>query len=183
MFGEAKPFPEKCQEEYVPPLLLAQVSIVLGGPSIKDQMADSTRAALAIAQNADIQQHQTQGDEWHHSTRHCQTHRCVGDASSHIHRDDVAHSNTQEVDKLSQLGMCISYDRVLRLSTQIGNIVCQQFHREQVIGPPKMRDKVFTTAAVYNIDHNPSATTAKESFHGTATSFADERVDRSIAIV
>ena len=48
---------------------------------------------------------------------------------------------------------------------------------------------MFTIAAVNNIDHNPSATTAKESFHGTAifllqySSFTGERVDRSIVIV
>ena len=43
MFGEAKPFtgfPEGCQGESVPPLLLAIVSMNLEGPSIKEQMAD-----------------------------------------------------------------------------------------------------------------------------------------------
>ena len=42
-------FPEGCQDDYVPLLLLALVSIVLEGPNIKDQMADTTPAALAIA--------------------------------------------------------------------------------------------------------------------------------------
>ena len=44
MFGEAKPFtgyPEGCQEESVPPLLLALVSMILEGPSIKDQTEDT----------------------------------------------------------------------------------------------------------------------------------------------
>ena len=54
MFGEAKPFngfPERCHEESVPKLLLALVSMVLEGPSIKDQMVEvTTTAALAIAQ-------------------------------------------------------------------------------------------------------------------------------------
>ncbi|PIK54727.1 hypothetical protein BSL78_08373 [Apostichopus japonicus] len=50
--------------------------------------------------------------------------------------------------------------------TQLGNNVCQQFHREQVVCPSKMRGEVFTTAAVDNIDHNPSTTTSKDSFHG-----------------
>jgi hypothetical protein len=78
-----------------------------------------------------------------------------------------AHTRKMEsVDRLSQLGMSISYDHVLRLSAQMGNSVCQQFHREQVVCPPTMHGKV-TTAAIDNIDHNPSATTAKESFHGS----------------
>ena len=47
----------------------------------------------------------------------------------------------------------------------------------------------FTTAAIDNIDHNPSSTTAKESFHGTGISllqhpsFAGEVVDRSTVFV
>ena len=33
-----------------------------------------------------------------------------------------------------------------------------------------MKGGVFTTSAVDNIDHNPSATTSKSSFHGTTIS-------------
>ena len=42
-------FPERCQEESVPPLLLAMVNMALEGPSIKDQMADVAPAALSIS--------------------------------------------------------------------------------------------------------------------------------------
>ena len=98
-----------------------------------------------------------------------------------------SHARKRElVNKLSHLGMSISYDRVIRVSARTGNSVCQQFHREQVVYPPKMCGKVFITAAV---DNSPCATTAKESFHGTAISFlqhpsfAGEGVDRNIVIV
>ena len=101
-----------------------------------------------------------------------------------------AHTRKRElVDSLSLLGMSISYTRVLELSAQMGNGACQQFHREQVVCPPKMRSNVFTTSAIDNIDHNPSLPAAKGSFHGTAIfllqhpSFTGEGVDRSIAIV
>ena len=53
MFEEGEPFngfPEGCQEYTVPSLLVALVSMVLEGPSITDQMADTTPAALANAQ-------------------------------------------------------------------------------------------------------------------------------------
>ena len=53
MFEEGEPFngfPEGHKEDYVPSLLLALVSMVLECPSIKDQMADLTPAALAIGQ-------------------------------------------------------------------------------------------------------------------------------------
>ena len=104
----------------------------------------------------------------------------------------MLHAQTRKrklVDRLFNLGLSISYDRVLRLSAEMGNSVCQRFHMEQVVCPPIMRGSVFTTAAVDNIDHNPSATTAKDSFHGTGISliqhptFADEGVDRGIVIL
>ena len=53
MFEEGEPFngfPEGCQEDDVPAMLLALVSMVIEGTSIRDQMADTTPAALAIAQ-------------------------------------------------------------------------------------------------------------------------------------
>ena len=96
-----------------------------------------------------------------------------------------AHRKWQLVDRLSHVGMSISYTRVLELSAQIGNSACQQFHREQVVCSSNMRSNVFTTSAIDNIDHNPSSTTAKWSFHGTAISllqhpsFTGGGVDRS----
>ena len=74
------------------------------------------------------------------------------------------------VDRLYHLKLSISYDRVLCLSAQIGNKVCEQFHNNQVVCPPRLRSCVFTTSSVDNIDYNPSSNTSKESFHGTAIS-------------
>lgn len=62
------------------------------------------------------------------------------------------------------------------------------FDVEQVVCPPMLKDGVFTTAAVDNLDHNPSATTASDSFHGTGISLlqhpvsADERVQNATVI-
>lgn len=39
-----------------------------------------------------------------------------------------------------------------------------------MVCPSKLRKGLFTTAAVDNIDHNPSSTSAQDSFHGTAIS-------------
>jgi hypothetical protein len=41
-----------------------------------------------------------------------------------------------------------------------------RFVSEGVACLPKLRQGVFTTAAVDNVDHNPSSTTSKSSFHG-----------------
>ncbi len=68
----------------------------------------------------------------------------------------------------------------------MGSNICEQFSREQVVYPPKLHGNVFTAAAVDNIDHNPSSTTSKESFHGTGISlfqhptFEGEGVNQNI---
>ena len=74
------------------------------------------------------------------------------------------------IDAMFSMGLCISYDRLLALSTDIANSVCSQFENDGVVCPPKLRGGLFTTAAVDNIDHNPSSTSAHDSFHGTAIS-------------
>ena len=75
----------------------------------------------------------------------------------------MTHAETRKkalVDDLYHLGLSISYDRVLEISTQMGNNVCALYESEEVVCPPKLNKKVFTTAAVDNIDHNPSSSTA-----------------------
>ena len=103
----------------------------------------------------------------------------------------MLHANSRKrelIDRLNHLGLCISCDRVLRLSAQMGNSVCELFQRENVVCPPSLHGRVFTTAAVDNIDHNPGSTTSKESLHGAGISifqhltFEGEGVDRNIVL-
>ena len=48
--------------------------------------------------------------------------------------------------------------------------LCKQFEMEKVVCSPKLRLELFTTAAIDNIDHNPSSTSAQGSLHGTSIS-------------
>ena len=68
------------------------------------------------------------------------------------------------------LGLSISYTRVLELSTVLGNYVLRQYEEHKVVCPPSLRKNVFATAAMSNIDHNLSYTSAEGSFHGTGIS-------------
>ena len=76
----------------------------------------------------------------------------------------------QLIDALFQHGICISYDRVLEISTQLGESVLRQFMEDGVVCPAILQNGLFTTSAVDNIDHNPFATTATMSCHATAIS-------------
>ena len=84
----------------------------------------------------------------------------------------MLHTKTRKrdlVDTMYQLGLSISYNRVLEISTELGNI-CHHYHVTNGVCPPELKCGLFTTAAIDNIDHNPSSTSAHDAFHGTAQS-------------
>ena len=58
---------------------------------------------------------------------------------------------------------------MLEISTQLGESVLSQFMQDGVVCPAILQKGLFTTSAVDNIDHNPSAT-ATTSCHGTGIS-------------
>ena len=79
-------------------------------------------------------------------------------------------SKRELIDKLHENGLSIPFDRMLEISSKLGETVIKQYVEEDVVCPPVVRKGLFTTAAVDNIDHNPTATTASTSFHGTSIS-------------
>ena len=83
------------------------------------------------------------------------------------------HASTQNVSLIQtfyELGLCPSYHRILDVSTSLGNNVCEFYQTKDVVCPPQLLRHQFTTAAVDNIDHNPSSTASTASFHGTCLS-------------
>ena len=83
------------------------------------------------------------------------------------------HAQTRKksvIDSLHDIGVSVSYDRVLSISGGLANGVATQFENDNAVCPTSLRKGLFTTAGFDNIDHNPSSTTAKDSFHGTAMS-------------
>ena len=57
---------------------------------------------------------------------------------------------------------------MIALSTNIGNSVCSQFERDNIVCASILKRNVFTTNAVDNVDYNPSSRSAKDSFHETS---------------
>ena len=64
----------------------------------------------------------------------------------------------------------LSTNCVFHMIEYFGCLQTLQIVFVDVLSPPKLRTNLFTTAAVDNIDHNPSSTTATDSFHGTGMS-------------
>ena len=92
----------------------------------------------------------------------------------------VIHSLTRSkriINRLSSLGISPTYSRILKLEDELAASVCERFQQDGVVVPPSLKKGIFTIAAIDNIDHNPTSSTAKGSFHGTGISlfqFPDE---------
>ena len=85
----------------------------------------------------------------------------------------LIHTKTRKrelVEILYELGLSVSYSRVLGISTELGNKICHHYKITNAVCPPELKGGLFTNAAVDNIDHNPSSTSAHDAFHGTALS-------------
>ncbi len=83
------------------------------------------------------------------------------------------HSKTRKrelVDTMHELGLSVSYARVLKISTDLGIKTCKYYGSLNTVCPSQLKRGVFTTCAVDNINHQTSATTAKNSLNGTSIS-------------
>ena len=47
------------------------------------------------------------------------------------------------IDMFFSLGICVSYDRLLRLTSDISNGVCDKFTIDGIVCPPKLRSKLL----------------------------------------
>ena len=162
-------FLSECQKNAVPDSLLTLVGIIVKGPTTKIDPFDS-QACLSIAQLIVFNSILRPRDrpEAAGSTHHIRSRECP----LPIYTALKIHGATRDrslIDTFYNLDMCISYDRFLSVSIEITNSVIERYERE-VVCPSKLRGELFTTAAVDNIDHNPSSTSFQSSFHGTAIS-------------
>ena len=185
-------FGKDCQSQSVPGLLLSLVKMILSGSSIKKDSdhINEAQAALTIAQLL----------QYNSSFRHSSS---VLKSSTTCHSTDLEpplmayvglllHAKTRKcglIDKLYDLGMSVAYDRVLAISTAMGNTVSARFEEEHVVCQPKLCFSLLTTSAVDNVDYNPSSTMAKGSLHGTGISLFQhpseivQGEDRSVSII
>ena len=69
-----------------------------------------------------------------------------------------------------ELGLSVSYDRVLQVESKLASSVCENFREKGVVVPAQLRHGLFTLGALDNLDYIRSSTTAKGSFHGTGIS-------------
>ena len=152
--------------------VLALVTMVLNGPNIKCQTSSSSvpQPALTLSQLLLYNSTKRYKENATDNVRHSQQRETL----QPIYLGVMFHTKTRKrelsVDTLFHLGLCISCYRVLKISTELGDKICRYYEQEKVVCPPELKGGLFTTAAVDNIDHNPSSISAHDSFHGTGIS-------------
>jgi hypothetical protein len=183
-------FDQDCPHNSVPKSLLSLVNMILYGPNIKTQAsnANATQAGLSIAQLLQYNSYSRRRKGPHQHKRHSRKR----ETPLPIYLGLSVHAKTRSrelVDNLYDLGLSVSYDRVMSISTDLGNGVCRRFEEEKLVCPTNLRKRLFTTAAIDSIDHNPSSTTASDSFHGTGISLFQHvstdcpGIDREIVVL
>ncbi|WAQ99039.1 LOW QUALITY PROTEIN: hypothetical protein MAR_023412 [Mya arenaria] len=165
-------FPADCREKAVPQSLYALVNMLLTGPNIKDHCADEKPILYGAKTISQLMVFNSIRSAKIHALT---THRRNRDRETPA---PIYLALKIHLDTLHNMGLCISYDRLLGLSTDIANKVCAMYDEKGVVCPPKIARDIFTVSAVIKIDHNLSSATARDSFHGTGISLMQLRSEQ-----
>jgi hypothetical protein len=149
------------QYKTLPQSLVVLVQMILGGTNIKNQHDNSSDTKGAVSSLTQLLifnsikrgRKETTGMRHHHDR----------DTVLPIYLGLLFHAKTRKrelVERFSN-GLSVSYDRVMQLSTDLGNNAVQLFEKEGVVCPTSLRHGLFTTGNLDNIDHDPSSTSAK----------------------
>ena len=162
-------FSENCQVEAVPLSLQTLVAMICHGTNITEQsLVTQRQAILSICQLIVFNSLAHSGKQTQ-ATRHNKSR----EPPLPVYLGVLLHTKTRKralVEVLYDLGLSVSYDRVLEISTDVGTKICKYYDKLNTVCPPQLKKAAFTTSAVDNINHQTSSTTAKSSFNGTGIS-------------
>ena len=163
--------------------LLELVQMILGGTNNEKQTENNKEvksAAISITQlltfNAVKRSRKSSNAVWHNVDQETRLPLYLG---------LLVHNKTRKrelIDILFKRGLSVSYDRVLQLSTDIANAVIDQYEDDGVVCPTILKEGLFTTGNLDNLDHNPTFTSAQTAFHGTALSMTQHVTDESVGL-
>lgn len=162
-------FAGDCQQVAVPNSLKVLVSMLLYGINIKDKNCVNSQVCLTIGQLIRYNSKQKANTTVIEHPRH----RKDKEMPLPLYIGLKVHTQTRSkkmVTQLHELGISVSYARVLELEDQLTNAVCERFANDGLVCPTQIRDGVYTAGALDNLDHNPTSATAEGSFHGTSIS-------------
>jgi len=130
-------FGPDCQEEAVPKSLLALVSMMLEGPNIEDQTRlPVVPGAVQISQlivfnSIKHQRHRDVNEPLVSSASKGSRHSRCRETPLPLYIGLLIHATTRKkslVDRFADLGLSVSYDRVLSVSSEIASAACSVYH-------------------------------------------------------
>ena len=159
-------FPPGCQEKSLPSSLQCLVSMIVNGPNLIE--SNDSQVCLTVGQTI---VHKVKKRKPNSPTKVRYT--LDREPTLPIYIGINIHALTRSkkiIQQLHQMGISVSYDRVMQIEEWLATAVCERFEDDGVVAPTILRKGLFTVGALDNLDHNPSATTATTSFHGTGIS-------------
>lgn len=157
-------------EHSVHPMLTAFIQTTLDGPSIvkgTELPTSASKAALSIAQLVTYNVVKKRYDTT--SPRHPKDRETPIAIYIAMKLWTLTRSESL-IQKLQDLGLCISPKRLRNISNDVANSVVAYYQSCGIVVPPSALKQVFTICLADNIDHNPSATHCNSSFHGFSMS-------------
>ena len=168
-FSFAGCVPLQCQEKSIPTSLKSLVSMIINGLNLKDQNHCESPACLTVCQTIIFNIKKRPSESSSSKPRHVAPREPPLPLYIGFNIHSLTRSKTL-ITRLYQLGLCVSHDRILEIEDWLATSVSERFEEDNCVSPPNLRKGLFSVAALDNIDHNPSSTTASSSFHGTSIS-------------
>ena len=168
-FSFAGCFPFECQEKSIPTSLRSLVSMIINGLNLKDQNHCESQACLTVCQSIIFNINKRPSESSSSKPRHVAPREPPLPLYIGFNIHSLTRSRTL-ITRLYQLGLSVSYDRILEIEDWLATSVSERFEEDNCVCPANLRTGLFSVAALDNIDHNPSSTTASSSFHGTSIS-------------
>ncbi|KAK3921529.1 Chromosome-associated kinesin KIF4 [Frankliniella fusca] len=159
-------FSDNCEENSVPPALLALVNMLLYGSTILSECR-ATKPAISISQLilTNMLKSRPSGDIVRFTkTRETPLPLYMGLSIYGSSR------NKLQIDNLHQRGLAVSSNRIYEVTGDLARYVVQTAKEEGVVCPSALKKGFFTVAAFDNIDVKPGSKTSQEEFHGSGIS-------------
>lgn len=130
-------FPPNCQEDSIP----TTVKMLLKGPTLKNQESQESQATLTICQTVIFNCTKTA------KSGRKQRHSLSSEPPLPLYIGLNEHTYTRSkraITRLHDLGLSVSYSRILKLENQLASAVCQKAQREGIVCPSQLRIGLFT---------------------------------------
>ena len=158
-------FTSNCQDKSIPRKLVTLVSLIIDGRGVEN--TEYSQQALTIAQLIQTNFHKREKTD---TTTHRRLvkHRETAAALYVALKIYSTVRSKDLIDHFFNIGLCVSYDRVLEISRELSDTLLRRYNEYKVFTPTPLKKNIFTIIAKDNIDHNATSSTAVKHYHGTS---------------